>query len=101
MTETGEKTLNARSNRPPLPRPIQEYLGQKLRAQFHELGDKPRYLGDPMLPREFDPLIEKIEDGERMRREMRIGQIAHQAVAKALMDFMDGQAAAGRKKAGS
>jgi hypothetical protein len=76
-----------------LPRSVQEHLGQLLRAHLFEQGEKPQYLGDPMIPRTFDVLLEKIEDGERARRMARIEQVGRQAVAAALMDFADRQQA--------
>jgi hypothetical protein len=66
---------------------VQEHLGQKLRAQFYEEGEKPQYLGDPMVPQEFDPIIEKIENKDRARRKARIEQAGKLAVEAALTDF--------------
>ncbi|GEO14178.1 hypothetical protein [Microvirga aerophila] len=89
MAGKGDKTPRPRSNQPPLPRPVQEHLGQKLRAQLHELGEKPKYLGDPMVPREFDPIIEKIEKKDRARRTAKIEEAGRQAVEAALTDFVN------------
>jgi hypothetical protein len=36
---------------PILPKPVQEHLGQKLRAQYYETSDRPAYVGDPAIPR--------------------------------------------------
>jgi hypothetical protein len=87
MSGEADKPSRKGSNQPPLPRPVQDHLGQKLRAQFHELGEKPQYLGDPMVPQEFDPLIERIEKKDRARRKTKIEQAGHHAVAEALADF--------------
>ncbi|KAB0267361.1 hypothetical protein [Microvirga brassicacearum] len=84
MSPSGEKPTTRRSNLPPLPRPVQEHLGQKLRAQYHEAGDKPKYLGDPMVPVAFDPLLEKMDKTERVRRAEKVGEAGRQAVATAL-----------------
>jgi len=84
MTGTGKDIRESRSNRPPLPRQVQEHLGQKLRAQLYEDAPKPQYLGDPAIPREFDSLIERIESQDRAKRSERIARIARQAVEDAL-----------------
>ncbi|MCB8823263.1 hypothetical protein [Microvirga rosea] len=84
MTVIGDNSRKARSNQPPLPRQVQEHLGQKLRAQLYETTAKPRYLGDPAIPQEFDALLEKLDRRDRMRRSEQIAQIAHRAVEDAL-----------------
>ena len=71
MTGTGKDIRESRSNRPPLPRQVQEHLGQKLRAQLYEDAPKPQYLGDPAIPREFDSLIERIESMEKELADLR------------------------------
>jgi hypothetical protein len=89
MTGSGDKPAKRRSNLPPLPRPVQEHLGQKLRAQYHETGDKPKYLGDPMVPVEFDPLLDQIDKTERKRKAEKIGELGREAVAAALGETLD------------
>ena len=86
MSGSGDKPTRRRSNLPPLPPAVQEHLGQKLRAQYHETGDKPKYLGDPMVPVEFDPLLDQIDRSERKRKAEKIGEAGRQAVAEALGD---------------
>jgi len=88
MAGKGDKTRRPGSNQPPLPKPVQEHLGRTLRAQLHEAGEKPQYLGDPMVPREFDPIIEKIEMKDRARRTAKIEEAGRQAVEAALTDFV-------------
>jgi hypothetical protein len=44
-----------------LDRSVQDHLGQKLRAAYNELAGKPRYLGDPALPPEFDQQLLRME----------------------------------------
>jgi hypothetical protein len=51
---------------PTLPRPIQEHLGQKLRAAYYETGDRPAYLGDPAIPPELDTHVRKLEQRDRI-----------------------------------
>jgi hypothetical protein len=51
---------------PSLPRPIQEHLGRKLRAIYYEEGEKPVYLGDPVLPPELDSHLQRLEQRERI-----------------------------------
>ncbi len=84
MSGSGDQPTKRRSNLPPLPPAVQEHLGQKLRAQYHETGDKPKYLGDPMVPVEFDPLLDKIDKTERKHKAEKIGEAGRQAVAAAL-----------------
>jgi hypothetical protein len=82
------KHARARSNVPPLPRSVQEHLGQKLRADYYERGDKPKYVGDPALPLEFDPYLYRLEQKERASRFMRIREHGTTAVARALSNLM-------------
>jgi hypothetical protein len=46
---------------PGLSKPIQEHLGQRLRAAYNEVADKPAYLGDPTLPREIEEQLIELE----------------------------------------
>src|SRR5919107_5998051 len=78
------KYAAAQSNVPPLPRSVQEHLGQTLRADYYLRGDKPKYLGDPALPLEFDPYLYRLEQKERAHRIMRVREQGTQAVADAL-----------------
>ena len=82
------KRQRVESNVPPLPRSVQEHLGQKLRADYYERGDKPKYLGDPALPIEFDPYLYRLEQKERASRIMRIREHGATAVAAALSDLI-------------
>ncbi|WP_246388798.1 hypothetical protein [Microvirga mediterraneensis] len=74
-------------NVPPLPHSVQEHLGRLLRADYYERADKPRYLGDPALPLEFDPYLYRLEQKERALRIMRVREQGTQAVAEALAGF--------------
>ena len=85
---SNQAALQARSNVPPLPRSVQEHLGQTLRADYYERGDKPRYLGDPVLPLEFDPYLYRLEQKERALRIVRIRENGAKAVADALSDLI-------------
>ncbi len=84
MSGSGDKPTKRQGNMPPLPAAVQEHLGQKLRAQYHEAGDKPKYLGDPMVPVEFDPLLDKIDRTERTLKAEKVGKAGQHAVAAAL-----------------
>jgi hypothetical protein len=75
-----------RSNTPSLPANIQDHLGQLLRAEYYERGDKPRFLGDPALPLEFDPYLQRLNQKERALRASMIGEQGRQAVAAALLE---------------
>jgi hypothetical protein len=83
-TQAGSLGLSARHNVPPLPHSVQEHLGQMLRADYYERAEKPRYLGDPALPLEFDPYLYRLEQKERALRIMRVREQGTQAVANAL-----------------
>jgi hypothetical protein len=51
---------------PSLPKPVQEHLGQKLRAAYYETSDRPAYLGDPAIPPELDAHVRRLEQRERV-----------------------------------
>jgi hypothetical protein len=82
------KYAGAQSNVPPLPRSVREHLGQALRTDYYLRGDKPKYLGDPALPVEFDPYLYRLEQKERASRIMRIREHGTTAVATALSDLI-------------
>lgn len=46
-------------------RPIQEHLAQQLRTTYHEMADKPAFLGDPVVPPQFDQHIQRLEIREK------------------------------------
>lgn len=48
-----------------LPRPLQEHLGQQLRAAYQLAADKPAFLGDPAIPAEFDRHLQRLETREK------------------------------------
>ena len=82
------RDARAQSNVPPLPRSVQEHLGQRLRADYYLRGDKPKYLGDTALPVEFDPYLYRLEQNERASRIMSIREHGTTAVAAALSDLI-------------
>ncbi|MBM6592911.1 hypothetical protein [Microvirga pudoricolor] len=61
-----ETKTNGEDDAPTLPRPVQEHLGQKLRAAYYEAGDRPAYLGDPAIPPELDTHVRKLEQRDRI-----------------------------------
>ena len=73
------------SNTPSLPADIQDHLGRMLRAEYYERSDKPRFLGDPALPLEFDPYLQRLDQKERDLRSSMIGEKGRHAVAAALL----------------
>jgi len=83
--KAAEPSPRYRGNAPSLPVNIQDHLGQLLRAEYYERGDKPRYLGDPALPLEFDPYLQRLDQKERDLRSSMIGEQGRHAVAAALM----------------
>ncbi|WP_245435312.1 hypothetical protein [Microvirga calopogonii] len=87
LAQPATMALPVRHNVPPLPHSVQEHLGRLLRADYYERADKPRYLGDPALPLEFDPYLYRLEQKERALRVMRVREQGTQAVAEALAGF--------------
>jgi hypothetical protein len=53
---------------PELGQSIQEYLGQKLRAAYNEVAEKPAYLGDPALPLQIEEQLLELETRVRAHR---------------------------------
>lgn len=84
-SEANKVAPRHRRNTPSLPANIQDHLGQMLRAEYYERGDKPRFLGDPALPLEFDPYLQRLDQKERALRASMIGEQGKQAVAAALL----------------
>ena len=76
-----------RSNRPPLPAAVLDHLGQKLRVAYYERSARPKYVGDPALPVEFDPYLYRLEQKERAMRMERVEQVGLAAVQAALADL--------------
>lgn len=83
--KAGKSAARYRSNTPSLPASIQDHLGRMLRAEYYERGDKPRFLGDPAIPLEFDPYLQRLDQKERDLRSSMIGETGRHAVAAALV----------------
>ncbi|MBD2746362.1 hypothetical protein IC232_06560 [Microvirga sp. BT688] len=83
--KAGRSAPRYRGNSPSLPANIQDHLGQLLRAEYYERGDKPRFLGDPALPLEFDPYLQRLDQKERDLRSSMIAEKGRHAVAAALL----------------
>ncbi|MBF9194682.1 hypothetical protein I2H36_01410 [Microvirga sp. BT290] len=64
---------------------MQDHLGRLLRAEYYERGDKPRFLGDPALPLEFDPYLQRLDQKERDLKSSMIEEQGRHAVAVALL----------------
>lgn len=52
-----------------LPRDIQEHIGRRLRTELHVAEAKPTFLGETTVPAQFEPLVRKLESGERRQRQ--------------------------------
>ena len=52
---------------PALDRTVQDHLGQKLRAAYAEIAEKPAFLGDTALPPEFEHKLLEVETAEEVR----------------------------------
>ena len=61
-----------------LPREVQEHLGRRLRTALHVEAEKPAFLGETSVPPQFEPLVRKLEAGERGERQ------GYEAVRRAL-----------------
>jgi hypothetical protein len=70
-----------------LPRPLQEHLAQKLRSAYHELADKPAFLGDPAVPVEFEHQLQRLEAVEKVRHTEKVRNQGIEAVRSALEDI--------------
>ena len=44
-----------------LSEPVRDHLGQQLRGVFTTGDGVPQYLGDPVVPEEFEPQIKRLE----------------------------------------
>ena len=83
-----------------LPRTLQEHLAQKLRSAYHELSDKPTFLGDPTLPVEFEYHLARLEAVERNRLLEKVRNQGLEAVKSALQDIVAGPLEPEPSKAG-
>jgi hypothetical protein len=86
MTVRRDPISKSRSNQAPLPRPVQEHLGQQLRATYRETEAKPAYLGDPALPSAFDDVVHRLATRDAARARARSGGLG--AVRSALQDLL-------------
>lgn len=77
----------------PLPSPVQEHLAQQLRATYQVMSEKPAFLGDPVLPPEFDRHIARLEERERKDVREKAHNLGIEAVEAALQDLASGAAA--------
>jgi len=72
------------NNLPPLPATVLDHLGQKLRATYYEISDRPKYVGDTALPVEFDPYLYRLVQKDQAARIERTETAGLAAVAVAL-----------------
>ncbi len=63
-----------------LPRDVQEALGRRLRTELRVEAEKPRFLGESSVPPQFEPLVRRLEAGERGERQ------GYEAVKRAIVD---------------
>jgi hypothetical protein len=73
-----------------LPRTLQEHLAQKLRSAYHELAEKPAFLGDPAIPVEFEYHLARLEAVEKNRHIEKVRNKGIEAVKSALEDIVAG-----------
>jgi hypothetical protein len=52
-----------------LDKSVQDHLGQKLRASYNEVAEKPKYLGDPTLPPSMEDQLLQMETSSRTHAE--------------------------------
>lgn len=89
MTEDGPTAADHHSASG-LARPLQEHLAQKLRSAYHELADKPAFLGDPTVPVEFEYQLQRLEAVEKVRHTEKVRNQGIEAVRSALEDIVAG-----------
>ena len=58
-----------------------------MRATYQVMSDKPAFLGDPVLPPEFDHHIARLEDRERKETREKAHNLGIEAVQAALLDL--------------
>ena len=63
-----------------LPRDVQEHLGRRLRKELQVEVEKPAFLGESSVPPQFEPLVRRLEAGERGERQ------GYEAVKRAIVD---------------
>ena len=83
-----------------LPRTLQEHLAQKLRSAYHELSEKPAFLGDPAIPVEFEYHLARLEAVEKNRHIEKVRNHGLEAVKSALEDIVAGPLDPDASKAG-
>ena len=90
-TPMGERPTDAgREPASSLPRTLQEHLAQKLRSAYHELAEKPAFLGDPAIPVEFEYHLARLEAVEKVRHTEKVRNQGLEAVKSALEDIVAG-----------
>ncbi|MDB5592913.1 hypothetical protein [Enterovirga sp.] len=62
-----------------LPRDVQEHLGRRLRTQLRVEEAPPTFLGETSVPAQFEPLVRRLEAGERGERQ------GYEAVRRAIL----------------
>jgi hypothetical protein len=84
QTPQGSSPSDSPESGSALPRTLQEHLAQKLRSAYHELADKPAFLGDPAVPVEFEYHLQRLEAVEKVRHTEKVHTEAVEAVKAAL-----------------
>jgi hypothetical protein len=88
-----------------LDKAVQDHLGQKLRAAYAEVEDKPAYLGDPALPPELEHKLLEIEKSaevhekgvEAVKDALGVTEPAREKGVEAVRDALDGPEPPGRR----
>ncbi len=68
-----------------LPEPVRDHLGQQLRTVFTTGEAAPQYLGDPVVPEEFAPQIERLETRLKTHEE---GTVAVEQALDRILDAL-------------
>ena len=76
----GDDAAGGRRDGAGLPRDVQEHLGRRLRTELRIETDAPTFLGESSVPPQFEPLVRRLEAGERGERQ------GYEAVKRALID---------------
>lgn len=80
MTQDGDRGPDKPRDGAALPRDVQEHLGRRLRTELRVETGKPTFLGETSVPPQFEPLVRRLEAGERGERQ------GYEAVKRAIID---------------
>lgn len=84
MAAAADETDQPKRGEAALPRDVQEHLGRRLRTALRLEEERPAFLGETNVPPQFEPLVRRLEAGERGERQ------GYEAVKRALGEELEG-----------